>query len=327
MVTGCIHVLVTRVLHIIIKKDSGELQIRIKMRKKKCKFILFGILMVLTLRLCFINYKAVTGVTIEEKGNEPVTVWNTDSDAQRKAVMENERVRVDVDTKKSYMKLYPDLYVESIKPVISLEKKKIAYLSFDDGPSHITSEILDTLSNYQVKATFFVLGCTITAEGEECLKEMVEQGHAIGIHTYSHNYKNIYSSVEAFLKDFYQDYLLIYETTGIKVNIFRFPWGSYNTYNKGIRDELIAEMERRGFTYYDWNISAEDSVGTPSEYRIKSNVLKDLDSYRNPIILMHDSSVNKLTAKTLPDILKSIQEKGYVFDTLNHREPYQFGRH
>jgi peptidoglycan/xylan/chitin deacetylase (PgdA/CDA1 family) len=156
---------------------------------------------------------------------------------------------------------------------------------------------------------------------------MVKEGHAIGIHTYSHNYKNIYSSVEAFLEDFYQDYLLIYETTGVKVNIFRFPWGSYNTYNKGIRDELIAEMERRGFTYYDWNVSAEDSVGTPSEYRIKRNVLKDLDSYHNPIILMHDSSVNKLTAKTLPDILASIQEKGYAFDTLNHREPYQFGRH
>ena len=154
---------------------------------------------------------------------------------------------------------------------------------------------------------------------------MVEQGHTIGIHTYSHNYKNIYSSVEAFLDDFYKDYLLIYETTGVKVNIFRFPWGSYNTYNKNIRDELIAEMKRRGFTYYDWNVSAEDSVGNPSEYRIKHNVLKDLDQFDNPIILMHDSSVNRLTAKTLPDILESIKEKGYDFDTLDHREPYQFG--
>ncbi len=298
------------------------------MKTKKYKIVMFGILIVLTLRLCIINTKIGTDLSIHKQENKTVTVWNTNSELQAVVRKENalakEKVLSD-DQKKSYMELYPDMYVESIKPVIYLEEKKIAYLSFDDGPSYITSDILETLYEHNTKATFFVLGCTITGEGEECLKEMVEQGHTIGIHTYSHNYKNIYSSVEAFLDDFYKDYLLIYETTGVKVNIFRFPWGSYNTYNKNIRDELIAEMKRRGFTYYDWNVSAEDSVGNPSEYRIKHNVLKDLDQFDNPIILMHDSSVNRLTAKTLPDILESIKEKGYDFDTLDHREPYQFG--
>ncbi len=298
------------------------------MRGKIYKIFLTGILFIFIFRVCFINHMAATRINMKEKENETVTALNSNSSIQWIAKIENEIAKDKVlgtDTKKNYMDLYPDMYVESIKPVIYLEEKKIAYLSFDDGPSHITSDILEVLDEYNAKATFFVLGCTITEEGEDCLKIMVEQGHTIGIHTYSHNYKNIYSSVEAFLDDFYQDYLLIYETTGVKVNIFRFPWGSYNSYNKNIRDELIAEMERRGFTYYDWNVSAEDSVGNPTEYRIKHNIMKDLDKYNNPVILMHDSSVNRLTARTLPDIIDSIIEKGYDFDTLDNREPYQFG--
>jgi peptidoglycan-N-acetylglucosamine deacetylase len=225
---------------------------------------------------------------------------------------------------KSYMKLYPDMYVESVKPIIQIKEKKIAYLTFDDGPSQTTNEILDILKENEVHATFFILGSTITEEGEECLKDMVEQGHTIGIHTYSHNYKNIYSSVDAYLSDFYKVYNQIYEITGLKVNIFRFPWGSKNNYNKGIKDELVAEMERRGFTYYDWNVSAEDSVGEPTAYGIKNNILKDLDRYNNPVILMHDASINSLTADTLPDIIDTIVDKGYEFDTLDHRKPYQF---
>jgi peptidoglycan/xylan/chitin deacetylase (PgdA/CDA1 family) len=214
--------------------------------------------------------------------------------------------------------------VESIKPIIHLEEKKLVYLTFDDGPSHTTSEILDILAEEKVHATFFVLGSTITEEGEACLKKMVEEGHTIGIHTYSHNYKKIYSSVEDFLDDFYKVYHQIYEITGIKVNIFRFPWGSKNSYNKRIHDELVAEMERRGFTYYDWNVSAEDSVGNPTAYGIKNNVLNNLDKFNSPIILMHDASINSLTADTLPDILDYILNQGYEFDTLDHRKPYQF---
>ncbi len=297
------------------------------MHRKKYEIILLGILTALTLRLCFINHDANTSSIIDKKDSKIIDVWKDDYDILPAVRIENEKAKAKAfdNRKKNYMELYPDMYVESIKPVIQLEKKKVAYLTFDDGPSYITGEILNTLNDYEAKATFFILGCTITTEGEECLKDMVERGHTIGIHTYSHNYKSIYSSVEAFLDDFYKAYLLIYETTGVKVNIFRFPWGSYNSYNKTIRHDLIEEMERRGFTYYDWNISAEDSVGNPTEYRIKRNVLKDLERYRNPIILMHDAAVNQVTARTLPDILESMMDNGYIFDTLDHREPYQFG--
>jgi len=85
-------------------------------------------------------------------------------------------------------------------------------------------------------------------------------------------------------------------------------------------------MERRGFTYYDWNVSADDSIGTPTSYSIKKNIAKDLEKHNYPVILMHDSVINDLTAKTLPQIIDMIKDKGYEFDTLDHRKPCQFKR-
>lgn len=224
----------------------------------------------------------------------------------------------------TYQEMYPDLYVKSIQPIIQLAENKVAYLTFDDGPSENTEKVMSTLTKYKVKATFFVIGCTLTKDNEKYLIDMVEQGHVIGIHTFSHNYKTIYSSVDSYLEDFYKVYELIYHITGVKSNIFRFPWGSYNGYGKNIKEELVAELERRGFIYYDWNVSGEDSVGRPSGYEIKKNIMKDLERYNNPIILLHDASVNKTTAKSLADIIEVIQEKNYSFDTLNHREPFHF---
>lgn len=239
--------------------------------------------------------------------------------------LDKEKV-VSQDKHFAYMDMFPDMYVETVKPVIQLKEKKIAYLSFDDGPSRITKDILKILEEEEIQATFFVIGSTLTEEGEECLKMMVEQGHEIGIHTYSHNYKKIYASVEDYLEDFYTVYEQVYEITGVQPRIFRFPWGSINSYNKSIKNQLITEMERRGFTYYDWNVSAEDSIGKPTEYKVWKNVMKDIEKYKYPIILMHDSSTNRVTANSLEKVIKSIREKGYDFDTLNHREPYQFGK-
>lgn len=301
------------------------------MVSKIIQWTLTVILSILIIRLGIID--KMSNQKQFHKQEEAILVWEAEEDLAALVKAENEKAGKEnagikvfrEENRKNYMDLYPDMYVESVKPIIMLKEQKKVYLTFDDGPSHITRDIMDILKKNRVKATFFILGSTMKEEEKEYLKQMVDDGHTIGIHTFSHNYKEIYSSVEAFLEDFYEDYKLIYDITGVQVNIFRFPWGSYNMYNKSIRDELIGEMERRGFTYYDWNVSAEDSVGNPTEYRIKQNVLKDLSRYEEPIILMHDSAINRLTARSLPDIIKKIQDKGYVFDTLENREPYQFG--
>lgn len=280
------------------------------MNKKKLYYIL---IMILGLMLCCSCTKKTTDTSsFDEKENL--------------SVMENEGSE-DTSCEKNdlpeYTKIYPDLYVSSEISKIEEDGKKIAYLSFDDGPSKYTSDVLKILKENDIKATFFILGSTMTKEGEECLKTMVKEGHTIGLHTYSHKCKSIYSSVEAYLEDFDKVFQQVYGITGIKPIIFRFPCGSVNCYSKGIKKALIAEMERRGFTYYDWNVTAEDSVGTPTEYSIITNV-KHYCEHNKPVILMHDSSINKLTTKVLPKIISKIKESGYEFDTLDKRMPCHF---
>ena len=207
------------------------------------------------------------------------------------------------------------------------EKKKVAYLTFDDGPSMITSEVLKVLEEKQVNATFFLIGNQITDETLPIIKQSVEDGNCIGIHTYCHECKVIYSNSDSYLKDFDEAYNVIKDKVGIEPTIFRFPWGSANSFLSNIEDEVIDTLESRGFTYYDWNVSAEDSVGKPTSYSIMKNIRKDYKKYNKPIILMHDSSVNQLTAKMLPQIIDELKQAGYSFDTLDHMQnPYQYPR-
>ena len=136
----------------------------------------------------------------------------------------------------AYQALYPDLYAKLAKSTKTLPNT--VYLTFDDGPSSRTSEILDILKKENIKATFFVIG----KEGEkepEIMRRIVEEGHTLGIHTYSHVYTNVYASVESYLEDFNRTYELIYEATGLKTEIFRFPGGSINKYNALFYEEIL----------------------------------------------------------------------------------------
>lgn len=204
------------------------------------------------------------------------------------------------------------------------EIKKVAYLTFDDGPSENTEKVLQTLKKYNIKATFFMIGNEITKEREPLVKQMVEEGHLIGIHTYSHEKNEIYCSKDACILDFQKAYDRIYEVTGIAPTVYRFPWGSANCYIKGYCNEVIKEMDQKGLTFYDWNVTAEDSVGRPTSYSILKNI-SGFKKYNEPVILMHDGQSNKLTVKMLPEIIEKIKAAGYEFDTVDHRtRPYQW---
>ena len=112
---------------------------------------------------------------------------------------------------------HPNLYVEPSGPVNAMAEKTV-YLTYDDGPSKNTPRILDVLKKYGVKATFFVIG----KEDEESLalyKRIVDEGHTIAVHTYSHKYHDIYQSVDAYLEDFEKVENLIYNTTGIHLSL------------------------------------------------------------------------------------------------------------
>jgi len=218
---------------------------------------------------------------------------------------------------------YPYLYAKGEVTKQELPEKTV-FLTFDDGPSRNTKKILDTLKEYSVDATFFVIGENLTEDGVETVKRALEEGHMLGMHTETHSYEKIYHSVDSFLKDYDKLAARLVELLGECPAVYRFPGGSYSAYINPIKAELKEEMKRRGFLGYDWNVSGEDSVGTPTAASIKKNIFDTIEGQEQPIILLHDSPCSNLTAEVLPEILERLLAEGYTFRTLQYREPYQF---
>ena len=215
----------------------------------------------------------------------------------------------------AYQALYPDLYAQPAEHS-SVDLEKVAYLTFDDGPSKRTAELLEILERYDVKATFFVVGKD-SEEGKRWLRDIAAAGHTLGVHSYSHDYETIYNSVEAFLDDFAQEYALIQEATGAAPQIFRFPGGSVNAYNGHIYQEIISEMTRRGFVYFDWNRQTGETVlFDASAQTLVENALDQVSSMRRVFLLSHDGACHTNVVKALPCIIEGYREAGFTFDAL-----------
>lgn len=216
-----------------------------------------------------------------------------------------------------YQNLYPDLFVDEKISFVDKEEK-YAYLTFDDGPSATTDSVLAILEEYDVPATFFIMGINLESEQNiERLKAIVDAGHTIAVHTYTHNYSEIYKSVETYLDDFYLVWSKIYEITGVKCDIFRFPGGSINSYNAAVYQEIISELTRRGFVYYDWNVSSEDSVASNVPVSMILENSSKIGNLSKIILLMHDSAYKNSTVSALPQIIELYQKSGYTLDVLD----------
>ncbi|MBE5850744.1 MAG: polysaccharide deacetylase [Lachnospiraceae bacterium] len=182
------------------------------------------------------------------------------------------------------------------------------YLTFDDGPSANTEKILDILDEYGVKGNFFVVG-TENAELRKMYKRIVDEGHALCAHSYTHKYSEIYSSVDAFTEDLDRLYSLLYEVTGTEPVAYRFPGGSSNSVSKIPMSEFIKILDRRGIKYYDWNVVSGDATNPmlPAE-RIVENSLSELSEFEEAMILFHDLSNKTSTVEALPEIIEALQE-------------------
>lgn len=214
--------------------------------------------------------------------------------------------------------------VNIIEPVDeSQSNKNVIYLTFDDGPSKdITPKILDILKEENVKATFFVLN--FDSSKEALLKREVEEGHSIGIHGYSHEYKKIYQSVDTYMDNINSMQKKIKEVTGITTVITRFPGGSSNTvskFNPGIMTKLTNEVMNRGYLYYDWNVSSGDSGDVKTKEAVYHNVIKGLRKNRNNVVLMHDFVNNHKTLDALRDIIRYGKQNGYRFEAITPATP------
>lgn len=196
------------------------------------------------------------------------------------------------------------------------------YLTFDDGPSgNVTERVLDVLKENNIKATFFIID--YSADKLPLIRRMIDEGHTIGIHGYSHDYKVIYESDDAFISNINTLRDKLKSDTGYTATVMRFPGGSSNVvskrYNKGIMTRLVKRVTDEGWRYFDWNIDSTDAEGTKTAEEIFSTVTCNLKKNRSNMVLMHDSEIKPTTADALQSIIDYGRDNGYMFCAIDER--------
>ncbi len=179
------------------------------------------------------------------------------------------------------------------------------YLTFDDGPSEVTISVLDTLKQYGVKATFFVTGSE-SEESKAIYKRIVEEGHTLGMHSYSNKYSQLYQSEESFEQDFHalRDYL--FEVTGVESRYYRFPGGSSNQISNVPMEYCIHYLNENNVVYYDWNVSAGDAAAAYTPEEMIANVTEDVARYKTSVVLLHDSADKTATAEMTGPLIEAL---------------------
>jgi len=212
----------------------------------------------------------------------------------------------------TYITIYPNGYAPPMNP-------KQVYLTFDDGPTKHTSKILEILEEHDVLATFFVVG---NREHNHYMADIVEAGHAIGLHSYDHAFNKIYSSEAAFFDDLQKIDDIVFEQTGVRSKITRFPGGS--SVKRGAARSIMPQLKEglwaRGYQFFDWNCDSRDKMDAKTASLAFAKIetaTKEADDI--VIVLMHDTE--KITVEYLPWVIKHFKTLGYDFLPLCTQSP------
>ncbi|MCL2320612.1 MAG: polysaccharide deacetylase [Oscillospiraceae bacterium] len=202
----------------------------------------------------------------------------------------------------------------SVQDVYIKDDKKICFLTFDDGPSNRTNDILDILNEKGIKATFFVLGVEVINH-PDILTRIYNEGHSIGNHTYSHaeNY-----TPEKFINDLEKNKNLINDIlkTDIGLNLIRFPYGSNSVLYKD-KKAYLDKLREYNLRAIDWNVDSRDSIDkNPSQSFIMNKIIEQSRNKTKVVLLMHDSTTRRSTVKVLPSVIEYFQNNGFVFEKL-----------
>lgn len=197
---------------------------------------------------------------------------------------------------------------------------KVVYLTFDDGPSELTEPLLDMLDQCGVKATFFDVGIRIE-KYPDLAAETVSRGHAVGLHSYDHDYGNVYSSLESFADSTFKAQAALQSATGVTSYLYRFPGGSSNLVHQKFGTLSMTAcadwLTQNGFTYDDWNVSSGDANETPyTADEIADMVIDGVGDMNTAVVLMHNIEGKESTIEALPKIVETLTAKGYTFGTL-----------
>ena len=198
---------------------------------------------------------------------------------------------------------------------------KVIYLTFDDGPGKHTARLLNILAKYNAKATFFVCNTGYL----DLLDDIANSGHALALHSKTHNYEKIYASEAAYYEDLYAIQSIVEKYSGVKSTLMRFPGGSSNGVSKkicpGIMTKLTKSVQEKGFTYFDWNIDSKDAGGAKTASAVAQNVINGIkkSSRKNLIVLQHD--IKGYSVDAVEEILKWGVANGCTFKALTSDGP------
>lgn len=293
--------------------------IEVAPKNNKIKVILFFIIAIL-----FIAFFSMLGIHYAKQYNASILAKKKQKNNNTvSSVIKNEEKQQDtsnIDNREHVKKTLLPVYTENAKKNINNiynTKTKIAYLTFDDGPSTaVTPLILDVLKEQNIKATFFVLGTNVNKNPDLVKREYLE-GHYIANHGYSHNYSKIYENAENVLKEYNKTEKAIkkaIDNSDYSSHLFRFPGGYTGGRYAKIKKQAGKLLNDNDISYVDWNVLTGDAEGANTKEKIMKNLKKYTKDKGNIVVLMHDASNKILTYETLNDVIDYLRGQGYTFD-------------
>ncbi|MEH7281795.1 peptidoglycan-N-acetylglucosamine deacetylase [Bacillus toyonensis] len=198
------------------------------------------------------------------------------------------------------------------------QERKVAYLTFDDGPGKYTAELLDILQKNDAKATFFLIGQN-AKQFPELVKREKEEGHYVGMHSMTHNYKTLYINGE-YVNEMKENQNLIANILGESPKLTRPPYGSMSGLNETLRNKTV----EAGLKVWDWTIDSQDWEYSSmpidaASAQIAQNVLENLTKPQE-VILIHD--IHPQSVAAVPAIIKGLKEKGYELEAYDEDEHF-----
>ena len=280
--------------------------------KKRMVFTITAIIAVIVTLSLTIYYLADTTIRVKKSREyaKPISEFE-----QQRQETENKKKEEEEAERQAKIPKLTEQGKENLKNIYHSEEK-VAYLTFDDGPSNNTHEILDILKKYNIKATFFVLGSQVEVF-PETTNRIYNEGHYIANHGYSHKYSNIYQSPEQVLNEFNQCNQIVASTINVpeyNSHLFRFPGGSVGGKYAELKSQAIALLDQNNILHIDWNSLTGDSEKTnPTEEYLMNNLQKTTEGKNSLVVLMHDAQAKHITVETLPKVIEYLIQQGYTF--------------
>lgn len=240
----------------------------------------------------------------------------TDSSTESSAVDTEETT--DTETETESEELYANVItgIDTEENLAEASDTHYVYLTFNSVPGDNTEKILDVLAQYQVKATFFVVGSEDDTNNA-IYQRIVNEGHTIGMHSYSNQYSLIYSSTEDFKADYLKISDFLYELTGTRSAYYRFPGGSGNQISNVNMAEFVHVLNQEQITYFDWNVSAGDASSSYTKDDVLNNVLDGVSKYKTSVVLLHDGTNKSTTVEALGPLIEALHSQGAVIQPID----------